>query len=96
MSATSLTPTQRGEVDAASLDTGQSLSAFGSSKILHCHRERLAVVYVRQSDPHQVLQHRESKELQYNLADRAIALGFRAESSFREIVETYIADDLKR
>lgn len=28
--------------------------------------------------------------------DRAIALGFRAESSFREIVETYIADDLKR
>ncbi len=76
MSATSLRPTQRGEVDAASLDTGQSLSAFGSSKILHRHRERLAVVYVRQSDPQQVLQHRESKELQYNLADRAIALGW--------------------
>lgn len=76
MSATSLTPTQRTEIDAASLDTGQSLSAFGSSKILHRHRERLAVVYVRQSDPQQVLQHRESKELQYNLADRAVTLGW--------------------
>lgn len=28
--------------------------------------------------------------------DRAIALGYRAEGSFREIIETYIADDLKR
>ena len=76
MSATSLTPTRRAEIGAASLDPGHSLSVFGSSKILHRHRERLAVVYVRQSDPQQVLQHRESKELQYNLADRAIALGW--------------------
>ena len=35
--------------------------------ILPRHHERLAIVYVRQSDPQQVLQHRESKELQYNL-----------------------------
>jgi DNA invertase Pin-like site-specific DNA recombinase len=76
MSATSLTPTQRGERNAASLDTGGYFSAFPSSKILHRHLERLAVVYVRQSDPQQVLQHRESKELQYNLADRASALGW--------------------
>ena len=76
MSATSITPPQRGERDAAYLDTGQPASAFGSSKILHRHLERLAIVYVRQSDPQQVLQHRESKELQYNLADRAVALGW--------------------
>jgi DNA invertase Pin-like site-specific DNA recombinase len=36
----------------------------------------LAIVYVRQSDPQQVLQHRESKELQYNLAERAVSLGW--------------------
>jgi DNA invertase Pin-like site-specific DNA recombinase len=76
MSATSLTPTQHGERNAASLNTGRYFSAFPSSKILHHHLERLAVVYVRQSDPQQVLQHRESKELQYNLADRASALGW--------------------
>ena len=49
MSATSLTPPQRGERDAAYLSTEQPVSAFGSSKILHRHLERLAVVYVRQS-----------------------------------------------
>ncbi len=76
MSAASITSTQRGELDTASPDVGLSLSAFGSSKILHHHHERLAIVYVRQSDPQQVLQHRESKELQYNLVNRAVALGW--------------------
>lgn len=77
MNATSITSTKRGEVDAASPDTDQSHSfAFGSSKIAHRHHERLAIVYVRQSDPQQVLQHRESKELQYKLVDRAVALGW--------------------
>jgi hypothetical protein len=76
MSATSLTSTQHGERNAASLNTGRYFSAYPSSKNLHHHLERLAVVYVRQSDPQQVLQHRESKELQYNLADRASALGW--------------------
>ena len=32
----------------------------GSAKIQASHRERLAVVYVRQSDPKQVLKNRES------------------------------------
>jgi hypothetical protein len=67
MSATSLTPMRRVEFGAASIDPGHLLVTFGSSKISHRHRERLAVVYVRQSDPQQVLQHRESRELQYNL-----------------------------
>ena len=76
MSAASITSTQRGERDTASHDVGLSLSAFGSSKITHRHLERWAIVYVRQSDPQQVLQHRESKELQYNLVNRAVALGW--------------------
>lgn len=75
MSAVSITSTQSGELDAAPPDARLSL-AFGSSKIVPRHHERLAIVYVRQSDPQQVLQHRESRELQYNLVDRAVALGW--------------------
>ncbi len=77
MSTISIASAQCGELNAASSGARQSPSLpFGSSKILHRHHERLAIVYVRQSDPQQVLQHRESKELQYNLADRAVALGW--------------------
>ena len=49
---------------------------FRSPKILDWHLDRLAIVYVRQSDPHQVLNHRESRERQYGLADHAAALGW--------------------
>jgi hypothetical protein len=42
------------------------------TKIQPCHRDRLAVVYVRQSSPQQVLEHRESTALQYALRQRAI------------------------
>lgn len=47
-----------------------------SPKLRPWHLERRAVVYVRQSMPQQVLEHRESTERQYALADRAIALGW--------------------
>lgn len=47
-----------------------------SPKILDLHLDRLAIVYVRQSDPQQVLNHRESRERQYALADHAAALGW--------------------
>jgi DNA invertase Pin-like site-specific DNA recombinase len=43
------------------------------------HLARLAVVYVRQSSPHQVLTNRESLKLQYALRDKAIAAGWPAE-----------------
>jgi DNA invertase Pin-like site-specific DNA recombinase len=49
---------------------------FRSAKILDRHRERLAVVYVRQSSPQQVLEHRESRERQYALANYAVTLGW--------------------
>src|SRR4051794_7175247 len=40
------------------------------------HRDRAAIVYVRQSSRQQVLEHGESTRLQYALADRAVALGW--------------------
>ncbi|MDH3602756.1 MAG: recombinase family protein [Candidatus Tectomicrobia bacterium] len=52
------------------------------------HLERLAVVYVRQSTPQQVLNHQESTQLQYGLVHRAVALGW---SEARVLV---IDDDL--
>ena len=45
-------------------------------KITARHRERLAVVYVRQSSPHQVQHNRESQANQYALVQRALELGW--------------------
>jgi DNA invertase Pin-like site-specific DNA recombinase len=45
-------------------------------KIRPEHRDRDAVVYVRQSSRQQVLEHSESTRLQYALAERAAALGW--------------------
>ena len=49
---------------------------MSSAKIQSTHQERMAYVYVRQSTPHQVLEHRESTERQYHLRERAIELGW--------------------
>jgi DNA invertase Pin-like site-specific DNA recombinase len=46
------------------------------AKIQPWHLERLAVVYVRQSSPHQVLFNKESAEVQAKLRDLAIAWGW--------------------
>jgi DNA invertase Pin-like site-specific DNA recombinase len=50
-----------------------------SPKLKPWHLDRKAVVYVRQSTPQQVAEHRESTARQYALADRAVALGWPAE-----------------
>ena len=50
-----------------------------SPKIQDRHRDRLAVVYVRQSSPHQVLENRESRERQYGLAMLAQQFGWPAD-----------------
>src|SRR5262245_1312406 len=50
-----------------------------SAKIHRLHRQRLAIVSVRQSSPQQVLEHRESTARPYALVDRAIALGWSPE-----------------
>jgi DNA invertase Pin-like site-specific DNA recombinase len=50
----------------------------GSAKIRATHRQRLAVVYVRQSDPKQVLKNRESGLNQRALKERLLELGWAA------------------
>src|SRR3954454_14990136 len=45
-------------------------------KVRPWHRDRLAVVYVRQSTAQQVLVHAESTRLQYGLVKRAEAYGW--------------------
>jgi len=52
---------------------------LSSSKISDDHRARLAVVYIRQSTPQQLLRHQESTDLQYQLHQKAIALGWPAD-----------------
>src|SRR5215468_2290306 len=59
-----------------------------SPKIRPWHRDRSAIVYVRQSTPQQVLGHQESTARQYALVDRAAALGWPPEHV------TVIDDDL--
>ncbi len=56
-----------------------ALDDLRAEKVHPWHRERLAVVYVRQSTPQQVLDHQESTRLQYGLVDRAQALGWAAD-----------------
>jgi DNA invertase Pin-like site-specific DNA recombinase len=40
------------------------------------HLGRLAIIYIRQSSPHQVLTNQESTRLQYALKQRALDLGW--------------------
>jgi DNA invertase Pin-like site-specific DNA recombinase len=54
-------------------------TAWGLGKIQARHHQRLAVVYVRQSSPQQVHEHRESADLQYDLRRRATELGWSAD-----------------
>src|SRR3954468_20390349 len=63
----------QGEAAAATSDMPMSLS---SPKIRSWHLQRKAIVYIRQSTPQQVLDHRESADRQYGLVHRAAALGW--------------------
>src|SRR6476620_4069600 len=49
---------------------------MSATKLQPTHLNRLAVVYVRQSSPLQVERHQESQRRQYQLAERAEALGW--------------------
>jgi DNA invertase Pin-like site-specific DNA recombinase len=51
-----------------------------SEKIFRRHRDRLAIVYIRQSTVQQVERHQESTRLQYALVDRAFHLGWARET----------------
>jgi DNA invertase Pin-like site-specific DNA recombinase len=55
---------------------GTSLALRGSTKLREDHLHRSAIVYVRQSTAHQVLENTESTERQYALVHRAVQLGW--------------------
>ena len=68
--------------DKGQTSTASSPPTFGlrsMSKIRNTHLDRLAMVYIRQSSPQQVLENRESRERQYALAQFAQRLGWSAE-----------------
>ena len=63
--------TVRKQRDGGATSSKISGPAFGpraTSKIRDIHLDRLAVVYVRQSSPQQVIENQESRERQYALA----------------------------
>jgi DNA invertase Pin-like site-specific DNA recombinase len=62
------------------------LLALLPAKVRDHHRDRKAIVYIRQSSPQQVLEHKESTARQYALADVAVALGWPRDRV--EIVDT--------
>src|SRR6266487_2881628 len=59
-----------------------ALDDLRTEKLRAWHRERLAVVYVRQSTAQQVLDHQESTRLQYGLVSQAQALGWATTASW--------------
>ena len=72
---------ERVAVSAGLAAEGTGVSAMlplehGDDKIQGWHRDRLAVIYVRQSSRQQVAGHGESTRLQYGLTGRAAALGW--------------------
>src|SRR5579859_1186795 len=52
------------------------LLASRTAKVRDHHLTRKAIVYIRQSSPQQVAEHKESAARQYALADLAVALGW--------------------
>jgi DNA invertase Pin-like site-specific DNA recombinase len=69
----------RGCRSAPTLPAAATFGFGSTSKIRDVHLNRLAMVYVRQSTPQQVLENRESRERQYALAQFAERLGWPAE-----------------
>ena len=69
-------------VTPATSPPSESFSQTNSPKVLPSHLEKLAIVYVRQSSPTQVLEHRESTARQYAFADQAVVFGWPRERVF--------------
>lgn len=78
MSRTTTVDARRGAAPLMAPTPERLKTTLRSEKITDEQLQRLAIVYVRQSTPQQVLEHRESTARQYALADRAVALGWPA------------------
>ena len=71
-------------------------AAMIADKICAHHLERKAILYVRQSLPHQVLHNRESGALQYAMRDRLDGAGFRRDRSDRRRSRPLAAGGVQR
>lgn len=80
-------PGQGSPASASAMAVPAHLAAARTAKVRACHLDRKAIVYVRQSSPQQVAEHKESTARQYALVDLAVALGWP-----RERVEIVDAD----
>src|SRR3954451_17361604 len=69
----------RADGSAGTTPPSTTFGLRATSKIQDRHLDRLAIVYVRQSSPQQVIENRESRERQYALAEFAERLGWPAE-----------------
>jgi len=58
------------------MTTTTALSPWEDRKMQGPHRDRFAVVYVRQSTLQQMVRQQESTRLQYGLVERALAFGW--------------------
>jgi DNA invertase Pin-like site-specific DNA recombinase len=79
MSSRDARPVDREVPSAGATPSAMTLGLGATSKIRDRHLDRLAIVYVRQSSPQQVLENRESRERQYALAKFAQRLGWPAD-----------------
>ena len=70
---------QYGVAGSAGRATTDPMLSVPSLKVKDWHLQRKAVVYIRQSTPQQVLEHRESADRQYSLVYRAELLGWPAD-----------------
>ena len=77
--AISAQPTQRCRQQVAIPPPRSPVVGLSASKVQSWHLDRFAFVYIRQSSPQQVLEHRESRLRQYGLVDYAMALGWSAD-----------------
>ena len=75
----SQTSSRYGVAASAGTATTDPMLSLPSLKVKDWHLQRKAVVYIRQSTPQQVLEHRESADRQYSLVYRAELLGWPAD-----------------
>lgn len=78
MNKVEILPVRGGESPSDATQTAAKRPVFllDSPKVQAQHRDRLAVVYIRQSTPQQLVVNRESLDRQYSLTNHALALGW--------------------
>ena len=72
-------PAAKSCAPSSSAASRRAFSTMAAAKVRESHQDRLAIVYVRQSTPQQVIEHRESLQRQYGLTDHALGLGWSSE-----------------